>query len=89
MGDLRIKETQDLHIADYIVDVEPYENMDYQDILIVAMKKEEKARQLYTDMAKEMSGTEAEQLFVKLATEEAGHKHKFEELYDEYVLKEN
>lgn len=86
---ITIKEVTDLHIADYVVDVEPEEDMTYQDILIIAMKKEEQAKNLYTTLAGNFPGTELEKLFLKLASEEAGHKLKFETLYDEYVLKEN
>ena len=87
--EIEIKEVTDLHISDYIVDVEPSENMNYQDILIIAMKKEEKANKLYTEMANNFPGTELEQLFRRLAAEEAEHKLKFEKLYDDEILKEN
>jgi rubrerythrin len=86
---IEIKEVTDLHISDYIVDVGPSEDMNYQDILIIAMKKEEKANKLYTEMANNFPGTELEQLFRRLAAEEAEHKLKFEKLYDDKILKEN
>ena len=86
---IEIKEVTDLHISDYIVDVGPSEDMNYQDILIIAMKKEEKANKLYTEMANNFPGTELEQLFRRLAAEEAEHKLKFEKLYDNEILKEN
>lgn len=85
--EIEIKEVTDLHISDYIVDVEPSEDMSYQDILIIAMKKEEKANKLYTEMANKFSSTE--QLFRRLAAEEAEHKLKFDKLYDDEILKEN
>ncbi len=86
---IEIKEVTDLHISDYIIDVGPSEDMNYQDILIIAMKKEEKANKLYTEMANNFPGTELEQLFRRLAAEEAEHKLKFEKLYDDEILKEN
>ena len=86
---IEIKEITDLHISDYIVDTEPSEDINYQDILIIAMKKEEKANKLYTEMANNFPGTELEQFFRKLASEEAGHKLHFETLYDDYILKDN
>ena len=86
---IEIKEVTDLHISDYIIDVEPSEDMNYQDILIIAMKKEEKANKLYTEMANNFPGTELELLFRRLAAEEAEHKLKFEKLYDDEILKEN
>lgn len=89
LGQITVKKVNNLHISEYITDVKPKENMTYQDILIVAMKKEEQAERLYTDLAANFSGSEVETLFLKLAAEEAGHKLQFETLYDEYVLKEN
>ena len=86
---IEIKEVTDLHISNYIVETEPSEDMNYQDILIIAMKREEKAKKLYTEMADNFPGTELEQLFRKLASEEAGHKLHFETLYDDYILKDN
>ena len=83
------KKVQDLHISDYIVEVEPSENMSYQDIIILAMKKEEAAKKLYSNLAKQFSDPETVQLFERLAAEEAGHKLKFEKLYDDEILKEN
>ena len=89
MQNIAIKEVTNLNISEYLVDVEPSADMDYQDILIVAMKKEEQAQKLYTNMAGNFPGTELETLFLKLASEEAEHKLQFETLYDEHVLKEN
>lgn len=84
-----IKEVTNLNISEYIVNVKPYDDMTYQDILIIAMKKEEQAQKLYTNLAGNFPGTELEKLFLKLASEEAGHKLQFETLYDEHILKEN
>lgn len=86
---IAVKEVTNLNISEYLVDVEPSADMDYQDILIVAMKKEEQAQKLYTNMAGNFPSTELETLFLKLAAEEAEHKLQFETLYDEHVLKEN
>lgn len=86
---VEIQEVQDLHIGDYMVDAEPSDDMDYQDILIIAMKREQKSKELYTDLAKRFAGTEVEKLLLKIAAEETDHKLKFERLYDDNVLKEN
>ncbi|MHC4396372.1 MAG: ferritin family protein [Planctomycetota bacterium] len=37
----------DLKIADYVVDIEPRPNMDYKDVLIIAMQKENASYCLY------------------------------------------
>ena len=89
IGNVTVKEVTNLNISEYIVDVKPYDDMTYQDILIIAMKKEEQAMKLYTNLAGNFQGTELETLFLKLASEEAGHKLQFETLYDEEILREN
>ena len=89
IGNVTVKKVTNLNISEYIVDVKPYDNMTYQDVLIVAMKKEEQAEKLYKDLAGNFPGTDLETLFLKLSSEEAGHKLQFETLYDEHVLKEN
>ncbi len=82
-------EVQDLAISDYLVEVPPTENMSYQDILIIAMKREEKANKLYSDLAERTTDEGIRTLFFKLASEESKHKLYFEKLYDEFVLTEN
>lgn len=81
--------TVDLHIADYVVEVEPGPDMDYQDALVLAMKNEKAAYRLYIDLANKVSDDEQKSLFLSLANEEAKHKLRFEIEYDEIVLKEN
>lgn len=83
------KDVEDLHISEYIVNDEPKGDLTYQDILIVAMKREEASTKLYRDLAERFRGTETEGIFKRLAEEEAGHKLKFEKLYDEDILKNN
>ena len=85
----QVKKVEDLHISDYVVEIEPSDEMDYQDILTIAMKREEAAFNLYTNMANAISNADLKHLFTKLAAEEAGHKNRFEKLYDEEILKEN
>ncbi|MBN2460494.1 MAG: ferritin family protein [Candidatus Cloacimonetes bacterium] len=86
---IKEKHVPDLKISDYIVSIEPSPGMTYQDILIMAMKREEKAHNLYNNMAGRFPGTDLEKLFHKLASEEAKHKLHFEKLYDEEVLRDN
>jgi rubrerythrin len=82
-------EVQNLAISDYLVEVPPTENMSYQDILIIAMKREEKANKLYSDLAGRTTDEGIRTLFLNLASEESKHKLYFEKLYDEVVLTEN
>ncbi|MHC4122630.1 MAG: ferritin-like domain-containing protein [Planctomycetota bacterium] len=78
-----------LKIADYVVDIEPSEDMDYSDVLIVAMKKEKAAYRLYTDLAAQTDDAELRNMMLMLAQEEAKHKLRFECEYDDVVLEEN
>ena len=80
----------DLKIGDYLVaEEEPTGRMDYQDALILAMKKEKKAFQLYSDLAASTDDGGLQELFLGLAQEEAKHKLRFEIEYDEHILREN
>ena len=83
------KNVTDLKISDYIVPVEPSDEMDYQDILIIAMKREEAATKLYSEMATRFPGSDIQKMFLRLSAEEADHKLRFEKLYDEQIYKEN
>jgi rubrerythrin len=79
----------DLKIGDYLVDVEPTPDMDYQQALVVAMKKEKKAFKMYNDLAASTEDSGLQAIFMSLAQEEAKHKLRFEIEYDDYVMKDN
>ena len=85
---LVIPEVENLHISEYIVQGEPSGELSYQDILIMAMKREESSHRLYTDLAAKTTDTGVKKLFSKLASEEAKHKLLFEKMYDEEILTE-
>jgi rubrerythrin len=89
MEKVEVSQIKDLKISDYMVEIEPTPEMDYQNILIVAMKREQKSKELYEDLAVRFAGTEVEKLLYKIAADETEHKLRFEKLYDEFVLKEN
>ena len=83
------KQVIDLKIGDYLVDVEPSPHMDYQQAIILAMKKEKKAFKMYTDLASIADNENVRNLFSALAQEEAKHKLRFEIEYDDFVMTEN
>lgn len=87
--DIVVPDVPDLKISDYLVESKPADDMSYQDILITAMKKEEKAHDLYTCLADDTRDEEIKRLFSKLASEEAKHKLHFEKIYDDEILKDN
>lgn len=79
----------DLKIGEYLVDGDLDADMDYQQALIVAMKKEKVAFRIYTDLASVADDQSVRNLLLSLAQEEAKHKLRFEVEYDELILKEN
>lgn len=89
VADAAIVNVPDLRIADFMDDVTITADMGYQDILTVAMKREEKAHNLYTTLASNTDDAELRKVFELLAQEEAGHKLALEKEYDEHVLTEN
>ena len=83
------QEVLDLKISDYLVEVDAGDDISYQDALIVAMKRERAAFELYSDMAEQVPESHLKDVFVGLAKEEAKHKLFFESEYDERVLMDN
>jgi len=79
-------ETMDLKIGDYLVDVQPSSDMDYQSALILAMKKEKASFKLYNDLALKTEDENLQSLLLNLAQEEAKHKLRLEIEYDEHYL---
>jgi rubrerythrin len=86
-----VTESIDLKLSDYLVVDEDIQPDSYQNILLIAMKREEIAKKLYLDLAERLANDDEDlfNLFQQLAKEESGHKLKFEKLYDEYVMKDN
>jgi len=83
-GDSAVSE---LDLSELLVDVKASPKLNVQEAMILAMKREEGAVNLYTRLA-EMNG-EAKSLFEALAKEEARHKAKLEAEYDDHILIEN
>ena len=79
----------DLKIGDYLVDVEPEGKLDYQEALVIAMKKEKAAFKLYTKLSESTEDEKLRDLMLTLAQEEAKHKLRFEIEYDDNILREN
>ena len=83
------QEVLDLKISDYLVEVDESDDISYQDALIIAMKRERAAYQLYSDMAEKVPESHLREVLAGLAKEEAKHKLFFESEYDERVLTDN
>lgn len=81
----KLKWITDMKRSDYAADAEYEKGMAYHEILMVAMKNEEKALKLYNELLEQSDDAEAQKLFKILCQEEAKHKLKFETMYDDYM----
>lgn len=79
---------QDLGISEYLMDVPYHDSMNYQEILVYAMKNEEKAYRFYLEAESMTDDPGLKQLLLMLANEEQKHKYRLESLYEEKVLTE-
>lgn len=86
---MQIKDVPDMKISDYLVDLEFRPDMDYQELLILAMKREEASYKLYTKMSADGTSPEVIKLFKVLAQEELRHKNRIQREYDEVILRDN
>lgn len=79
------KKITDLKISDYMLEKEYEEGMPMPEILKLAMKREEVAVKLYTDLAGQTDNQDAKKVFLILVQEEAKHKLGLESMYDDYL----
>jgi rubrerythrin len=77
----------EMGLSDLLVNVPASADLTLQEAMIVAMKREQGAVNLYLRLA-EMNG-EAKSLFKALAKEEGRHKARLETEYDDHILTEN
>lgn len=80
-----IKSIPDLKISDYLVDIEYEEGMFMNDIIRLAMKREEQAVKLYKDLASRSENPEVTKIFQILIQEESKHKLALESMYDDFL----
>lgn len=79
----------DLGITNIVLPKVITEDMTVQDILRIAMKHEDNSRVFYEKLADKFKGQEVEELFRRLAVEEACHRNNIQKIYDEVILTEN
>ncbi|MCD6297808.1 MAG: ferritin family protein [Deltaproteobacteria bacterium] len=78
----------ELDINNYLVDAQLQQDMDYAEILQLAIRKERASFRLYANLATIVEEAQARQTLLALAEEEARHMVRFETEYNEMVLKE-
>jgi rubrerythrin len=83
-----LKEIKGLGLSELLEDVPYTLDMDYTDLLRMAIKKEEKSQKLYASIAKIVSEEKLKTLLLILAKEESTHKEKLEAVYDEEILRD-
>ena len=76
----------DLKISDYLEEDTLDAEMDFQQLLIFAAKKEQNAVKLYSKLAEEAESEELKKLFEFLVEQEKSHKLKLETEYEKHVL---
>ena len=74
-----------LGYADYVADIELDEKSDYKEILLVGIKKEKEALEIYEKLGNYTDDPDAVKLFSLLANEEKKHLRKFENAYSDLL----
>lgn len=87
LEEYKLKWITDIKRSDYMVDMSYEKGMPYNEILLLAMKREEKALKLYNEFLEQADTDESKKLFKVLCQEEAKHKLALETIYDDYMAK--
>ena len=88
IGEYKFEWIPDMKRSDYMVDVEYEPGMHYTDILRLAMKREEKALELYNELAGKADKADFVNVFKMLCQEEAKHKQILETIYDDFMAEQ-
>jgi len=86
---LEIEDVTDLKISDYLIEESPGADVNFQDVLILAAKKEQKAVELYSNLERKVKKKELKKLFEFLIQQEKSHKLRLEEEYEKHILEVN
>ena len=85
LAEYKLEWITDIKRSNYLVDLDYAQGMPYNEILLLAMKREEKALKLYNDFLDQADTDESKKLFKVLCQEEAKHKLALETMYDDYM----
>lgn len=78
----------DLKITDYLEEEPLDADMNFQDLLIFAAKEEQRAVELYSNLAEKVETEELKKFFEFLIEQEKSHKLKLETEYEKHALTE-
>ena len=87
LDDYKFKWITDIKRSNYVHEIEYEPGMAYQEILLLACKREENALALYNDLQVNAETEEAKKVFKVLCQEEAKHKLVLETMYDDFMAK--
>jgi len=85
---MKLKKTKGLGLSEIMEDVPFSSDMSYAELLLMAIKSEEKSQRLYLTTEKRVTEPKLKKLLLILAQEESTHKEKLEKIYDEEIFKE-
>jgi len=85
MASYEFKWIKDIKRSNYIVDMTYEKGMAYNELLLLAMKREEKALALYNELLEKADTEDAKKIFKILCQEEAKHKLSLETIYDDFM----
>ncbi len=83
--DYQLKWIADIKRGDYVDDLVYQPGMAYNEMLMLAIKREEKALKLYNELLSNTDEPDAQKLFKVLCQEEAKHKLALETMYDDFM----
>jgi rubrerythrin len=86
---VRVSDAQEVVRRSSLKETPPSPEMDYQEILIAAMKREDNSYTLYSELREQTDDPQLQDIFTMLMNEEAKHKSFFEDLYDRDVQPDN
>ncbi|HSO71431.1 MAG TPA: ferritin family protein, partial [Thermodesulfobacteriota bacterium] len=69
-----------------LIELNFFPTMKYQEVMMLAMKNEEKSMNFYSAWSEKAFDADHKKLFAHLAEEEAKHKYRLESLYDQEIL---
>jgi len=85
---IKLKPTKGLGMSEIMADVPFSSDMSYAELLLMAIKNEEKSQRLYLSTEKMVTEPKLKKLLLILAQEESTHKERLEKIYDDEILKE-
>mgnify|MGYP001085341611 CR=1 FL=1 len=83
-----LKKIPDLKITDHLLEEKMEPDMNFQELLIYAAKKEQRAADLYSELASQAEDENLKKTFEFMEQQEKSHKLKLEKEYEDHVLEE-